>query len=231
MTQPDNMTPYKASVYDANVRSTIPFYEVIHRETVDLVKTVMPAVDCWLDAGCGTGYLVEMALPLFPKTRFILADPSERMLKEAMKRLEGAPRQSVEFLPPLPNQQLSSCPEGLRPQVVTSLLCHHYLHPPQRQEAVRACHHILEDGGVFISFENIDPGSASVARIALERWKRFQIRQGRPDSAAEEHTLRFKTKYFPITIGEHIDLLKTIGFRVAEVFWLSQMQAGFYAIK
>lgn len=42
---------------------------------------------------------------------------------------------------------------------------------------------------------------------------------------------RFKHKYFPITIGEHLNLLKRVGFRVAELFWLSYMQAGFYAIK
>jgi tRNA (cmo5U34)-methyltransferase len=231
MTQSDNMTPYKASVYDAHVRSTIPFYEVIHRETIDLVKTVKPAVDCWLDAGCGTGYLVEIALPIFPQTRFILADPSEGMLREAMKRLHGKPRQRVDFLPPVSNQALSSSPEGKKPQVVTSLLCHHYLQPAQRQEAVRACHHVLEDGGVFITFENLDPGSSTGVQIGLERWKRFQIEQGRPVSTAEDHKLRFKTKYFPITIGKHIDLLKIVGFRETEIFWLSQMQAGFYAIK
>ena len=75
MIQADNNTPYASSVYDQNVRQTIPFYETIHLETIDLVKTVKPDVSCWLDTGCGTGYLVEMALPLFPGTRFVLADP------------------------------------------------------------------------------------------------------------------------------------------------------------
>jgi hypothetical protein len=34
-----------------------------------------------LDTGCGTGYLVELALPVFPQTRFILADPAQAMLE------------------------------------------------------------------------------------------------------------------------------------------------------
>lgn len=231
MTQTDNSTPYNASVYDEHVRSTIPFYEVIHRETIDLVKTAKPDVGCWLDAGCGTGYLVEMALPLFPETRFILADPSEGMLQEAVKRLQGTSGERVEFLPPVPNEQLAAWGESLKPQVVTSVLCHHYLQPAQRREAVQACYRILEDGGVFITFENFDPGTTVGTRIALERWKRFQIEQGRSVSAVGEHKLRFKTKYFPITISEHIDLLRSVGFLAAEIFWVSQMQAGFYAIK
>ncbi len=35
----DNTTPYKACEYDRNVRQTIPFYELIHAETIDLIKS------------------------------------------------------------------------------------------------------------------------------------------------------------------------------------------------
>ena len=88
MKQSDNTTPYKACEYDKNVRQTIPFYELFHAETIDIVKSLKPQTKIWLDTGCGTGYLVESALTHFPQTFFILADPAEGMLIEAKKRLQ-----------------------------------------------------------------------------------------------------------------------------------------------
>ncbi|MGD0231966.1 MAG: hypothetical protein ABSC19_16690 [Syntrophorhabdales bacterium] len=47
----------------------------------------------------------------------------------------------------------------------------------------------------------------------------------------DEHRSRFGKSYFPITIAEHLELLRATGFSTVEIFWLSHMQAGFYAIK
>ena len=231
MAQPDNATPYQAAEYDRNVRQTIPFYETIHQETIDLVSTVRPDVRCWLDTGCGTGYLVELALPLFPTTQFVLVDPSEAMLRQARERLKAAPGDRVRFLDPVASEGLSAHCGGLTVQVVTAILCHHYLQPDKRPAAVAACYRVLEDDGLFITVENIEPVTERGTRIGLERWKRRQVGQGWPPEAVEAHQRRFKTRYFPIPILEHLDVLKAAGFRVVEAFWLAQMQAGFYAIK
>jgi tRNA (cmo5U34)-methyltransferase len=231
MVQADNSTPYASSVYDQNVRQTIPFYETIHLETIDLVKTVKPDVSCWLDTGCGTGYLVEMALPLFPGAQFVLADPSKAMLAQAMERLKDVPEGRLKFLPLVQSEYLLSHKEAVIPQVITAVLCHHYLQPLQRQEAIRSCYQMLDDDGLFVTFENIEPCTLRGTQIGLTRWKSFQLRQGRTPSIVEDHAKRFKTKYFPITVNEHVELLRMVGFDVVELFWLSHMQAGFYAVK
>lgn len=36
---------------------------------------------------------------------------------------------------------------------------------------------------------------------------------------------------FPITLEQHIELLKKCGFRSVNVLWASYLQAGFWAIK
>jgi len=53
----------------------------------------------WLDTGCGTGNLVELALKAFPDTRFILADPTEKMLHAAVARLKGSYGEPVDVSP------------------------------------------------------------------------------------------------------------------------------------
>jgi tRNA (cmo5U34)-methyltransferase len=227
----DNTTPHKAAEYDPNVRRTIPFYEVIHQEIVNLVKAVKPDVAWWLDTGCGTGYLVELALQAFPQTRFVLADPSETMLGQAQSQLESVAGERVRFLEPAGSASLVEQMGDVMPQVVTAVLCHHYLRPAGRRRAVQACYDVLDRRGLFVTVENVAPRTEQGTRIGLERWKRYQMQAGRSEAVVNSHLERFNTKYFPITIDEHIRLMTEVGFQVVEPFWLSQMQAGFYGIK
>ncbi len=227
----DNTTPYKASEYDENIRKTIPFYDAFSQQTIALVEAVIPNPEVWVDTGCGTGALVEKAHLEFPDTRYILADPSEKMLLETKKRLfHHLPKQNITLLEPVDSQGLPGRIKE-KTDVVTAIQCHHYLQKDQRKEAVRACHEILKEGGLFITFENIRPETPEGIKIALDQWREFQLGQGREKDAVEAQLQRFDREYFPITVQEHLQLLRETGFRTAELFWYSCMQAGFYGIK
>jgi len=230
VTRSDNATPHAAHVYDRGVRQTIPFYETIHAETLNLVKTIRPDVACWLDTGCGTGFLVSQALPIFPHTRFIVADPSEGMLQQARRRLAGQ-EQRVQFLPPVDSQGLLVYRGQFSLQVITAILCHHYQSLEARRQSLYACRELLEQDGALVVVENISPDSEQGTQIGLDRWQRFQLEQGRSEADVAEHLARFNTRFFPISVHEHVDLLRQAGFRVVELFWYAQMQAGFYALK
>jgi tRNA (cmo5U34)-methyltransferase len=227
----DNATPHRATEYDSSVRKTIPFYETIQREAVDLVLAVRPDVRFWLDTGCGTGFLVELALPRFPQTRFVAADPSPGMLELARERLATVGGDRVRFLEPAGSAGLAGGIGEERPQVITAVMCHHYLGPEGRREATRACFDLLESGGLFVTFENVTPRTDRGVEIGLERWRRFQVEMGRSEATVARHLTRFGTEYFPITVGNHLRLLEETGFRTVELVWRSQMQAGLYAIK
>jgi tRNA (cmo5U34)-methyltransferase len=231
MSSQDNTTPHESSDYDHHVRQTIPFYETMHREAVDLVRRAMPGASCWLDTGCGTGYLVELALPLFPETQFLLADPSTPMLEQAARRFQGLDPSRLRFLDPVTSQDLPSRLDGAVPQVVTAMQVHHYLQPPERRRAVEACYRVLPHGGLFVTFENVAPRTDTGIRLGLDRWNHFQIQQGRSPEVVAQHRTRFNTRYFPITVDGHLALLGEVGFQVVELFWYSQMQAGFYGLK
>jgi tRNA (cmo5U34)-methyltransferase len=227
MAQTGNTTPHAAALYDRGVRQTVPFYETLHTQTLDLVRVVKPNATCWLDTGCGTGYLVESALPLFPYTRFALADPSAEMLVQAQLRLKD---DRVTFLTAAPSEGLAAVCGDLRPEVITALMCHHYLQPHQRRAAVQACYDVLSPGGLFIVFEHIAPTMPRSVEIGLTRWKNFLMQNYSPEAVAEQ-AKRFNTRFFPVTVAEHLTLLRSVGFDLVEQFWLAQMQAGFYAVK
>ena len=226
----DNSTPHKASDYDREIFKTIPFYHLFHTETIDLVRTLLPDVSVWLDTGCGTGYLAEQALPLLPKTRFLLADPASAMLDQARLRLARFPSARICFLGAFPSEELSAIVSET-PEVISAIQCHHYGGDEARKRATDTCFRLLEKGGLHVTFENIRPDTVRGVEIGLNRWCHFQIEAGRPEQAVEEHRSRFGKNYFPITIADHLELLRVTGFSVVEMFWLSHMQAGFYAIK
>jgi tRNA (cmo5U34)-methyltransferase len=225
----DNATPFPAARYDAHVERTIPYYASFHEETFQLVGTIASAPAVWLDTGCGTGNLVEKALPLFPTTHFLLADPSTAMLDQARAKLAGAGPGRVTFLDATGSRDLA--PGPVRCDVITAIQCHHYLDHEGRRAAVGACYRLLAEGGLFVCFENIRPMSARAVEIGKEYWKGYQVRQGKPRDEAAAHIERFDREFFPLTVTEHLDLLRESGFQTAELFWYSYMQAGFYAIR
>ncbi len=232
MTTPnDNATAHPADQYDAGVRQVIPFYDTIQGETLDLVRTVAGEPARWVDTGAGTGAFVERALAAFSRTRFVLADPSEAMLGQARLRLGKVSPERVTVLPAMGSAGLSRVEPPLRAQVVTAILCHHYSTPPERRAAVQACHDILTPGGLLVVFENVDCDSPEGRKLGLERWRQFQLQQGRTPEEVEKHLARFGTELKPVRIVEHLQLLRTVGFATAEIFWRAHTQAGFYAIK
>lgn len=230
----DNSSAHPATQYDAEVRKVIPYYDAIQSETLDLVRSITGEPACWIDTGAGTGALVERALTSFPRTKFLVADPSEAMLgqaRERFARLGAEAAALVTVLPPVASDGLPQVAPALRAQVVTAIMCHHYLEPEARRAAVRGCFETLEPGGVLVVFENVESESARGRELGLRRWRELQERQGRSPQAAERHLSRFGTELKPVRIDEHLALLRETGFGVSEMLWRAHMQAGFYAVK
>ena len=226
----DNTTPHKAANYDVDVRKTVPFYDLFYSQTIDLVKSAKPDVKVWLDTGCGTGWLVSEAVAHFPETFFILADPSQSMLDEARKKLASLSPSHVRFVAPVGTQKLI-LDDNTEPDVITAIQCHHYLDAATRRIATKRCYELLTNGGIYITFENISPYTPAGIKIGSDRWRRYQLSQGRDEKTVNEHLERLDKAYFPISASAHIELLNECGFGASELFWFSNIQAGFYATK
>ncbi|MDP3066165.1 MAG: class I SAM-dependent methyltransferase [Methanobacteriaceae archaeon] len=231
MKRSENTTPHLASDYNSQINAIIPFYESFHQETVNIVKDMGLKPKTWLDTGCGTGSLIKKAIKEFPSTKFILCDPSAEMLSQAHKKLKNIhPPEKLLFLKPLPTQDF---PPGLcaQPDVITAIQSHHYLSENDRKKTIRSCYNLLKEGGVYITFENIRPTTEKGIEIGIEHWKNFQLQQLRDPNTVKSHLERFDQEFFPITVEDHLFLLRETGFRVVEILWYAYMQAGFYAIK
>ncbi len=227
----DNLTAHKAADYDQKVGQTIPFYDTIHAEVLRLVKLIKPEVQCWVDTGCGTGRLVQQALKSFPATHFILADPSEAMLGQARARFAKEESDRLKLLPPVGSADLVLHLNNSAAEVLTAVQCHHYLQRAERLTALQACYDVLKPGGLFMSFENIAPRKPEGVRFGLAGWGSFLMEHGWTEQDADRHLARYGREFLPITVEEHLAALTQTGFSVVEIFWHSQMQAGFYALR
>lgn len=220
----DNITSHPSDAYDTEISKVIPYYSAIHDEIINLIKSLPIIPSLWLDTGCGTGNFVNHAMKIFPKTHFYLADPSEKMLELAARKVKG---DNITFFTPTGTEGLQQHSSNSF-DVITAIQCHHYLSKEKRFQAVSSCYSLLADNGIFVTSENIRPQTPEGIEIGLRYWHDFQERQGRTETDIQNHLMRFDREYFPLTIREHLELYRAAGFRVTEVLWVSYLQAAFY---
>jgi tRNA (cmo5U34)-methyltransferase len=222
----DNTTAHPAGEYDKNIRKSIPFYDQFHEAAINVVAAYIHDPMIWIDVGCGTGTFVERAYDSFPTVEFIMTDPSAAMLDLAKAKLTGKNRATV--LAPVTAEKLD-IPK--RADVVSAIQSLHYLDANGRKQAVQNCFHLLRKGGIFVTFENIKPLTDKGTEIGTSNWQGFEVRAGKSIDEARKHVQRSGVEFFPITVEEHLRLLREANFSVVELLWYSYVQAGFYCIK
>ncbi|MGN0813888.1 MAG: class I SAM-dependent methyltransferase [Candidatus Coproplasma sp.] len=220
----DNTTPFAAKSYDKEINNTIPYYGEFYDQTLDVIEQYESGRIKWLDLGCGTGTLQEIARQRFSDIQFTLVDPSEKMLEQAKRKLNDGSVQYICASSACINFQ--DCFD-----VVTAIQSHHYMREEERRKATERVYNALASGGIYISFENVIPEDEELKAAELLRWGRYQQRHGKTAEEAKAHNSRCGVNYFPLTVNQHINLLKETGFSKVHVFWLSYMQMGIYAIK
>ena len=220
----DNKSAFGAEEYDIKIKKTLPYYDDFFEQIIELVDVCNYKTVKWLDVGCGTGKMAERALEKFKIEQFVCCDCSEKMLEIAKNR---CPFSNVEFV--LANLLNISYRNEF--EIITAIQVNHYLQKEERKLALQKCYEALKENGLFISFENFAPFSELGKRLYLDKWKEYQIRQGKTVTECEKHRERYGKDYFPITLTEHISLMHDCGFRVVEILWISNMQVGIWGMK
>ena len=220
----DNASAFNSDEYDRRIRQTLPYYGEFYEQAADAAEACLSGPLTWLDAGCGTGKMGEVALRRLDIARFVFCDSSAEMLEIARERFSG-PRTA--FL----QADIRELDFTGRFDVVTAIQVNHYFHEEDRILAIRSCARALKPGGVFITFENFAPFTAQGKQLALDRWKAFQLRQGKSPEECAAYLARYGKDYFPITVSDHLETMNRCGFSAVEVLWLSGMQVGLLGIR
>jgi tRNA (cmo5U34)-methyltransferase len=220
----DNKSAFDSSNYDRKIKQTLPYYDEFYREVIELVKVFHKSAIKWLDIGCGTGKMGSVAFENIELEKFVFCDCSDEMIEIAKGRFH------------YPNAEFSVCdiqdlPYENEFDVITAIQVNHYLHIDERKIALEKCYKALKDNSLFISFENFAPFTELGQSIYLEKWKRYQMKQGKSLDECQKHINRYGKDYFPISMSENIELMRNCGFKAVEILWLSNMQVGFWGMK
>ena len=220
----DNTSAFCASEYDKEIRKVLPYYEDFYKQVVDIAKIQFDRPVTWLDIGCGTGKMADAAYKAVNIDKFVFCDNSERMLEIARNRFKNTRTQFI--LSSFLDLQLT-----IPFDVITAIQVFHYFQKEDRIKAIKKCYDNLSSNGIFITFENFALYSEVGKHLLLERWKSYQLSQGKDIASCNAQMNRCGKKYFPISISEHLELLRQCGFGQAEVIWVSNMQVGLLGIK
>lgn len=220
----DNISAFCASKYDEEIRKTLPYYEDFYKQVVDIAEIQFDRPLTWLDVGCGTGKMAEAAFRALAIKKFVFCDSSDEMIEIAKNRFPG---DRSEFI----FSSFLNLKETVSFDVITVIMVFHYFNREERRKAIEKCYKNLRPNGIFITFENFAPYSEAGKRLFLKRWRSYQLSQGKSAGSCDEHMGRYGERYFPISISEHLDLLRQCGFERAEVLWVSNMQVGLLGIK
>lgn len=220
----DNKSAFNSIEYDRKIKQTLPYYDEFYEQVIELVKLFNYNALRWLDVGCGTGKMGSVAFENLELERFVFCDSSDEMIRIAKEYFKC---HNAEFSV-CDIKKLSYANEF---NVITAIQVNHYLHIDERKIALQKCYEALENNGLFISFENFAPYTNLGRSIYLEKWKRYQIKQGKSLEECENHIKRYGKEYFPISLSENIELMRNCGFKTVEILWLTNMQVGFWGIK
>lgn len=220
----DNASAFLSGEYDQEIKRTLPFYESFYEQVLDVVNAHFETELTWLDIGCGTGKMAEIAFQKADIRKFTFCDNSDQMIEIARRRFNN---NCAEFIT-APIQELNI---SQKYNVITAIQVFHYLSQRERLSAIKKCHSSLDENGIFISFENFAPYTWTGKDLFMKRWRQYQISRGKSIVDCDKHMSRYGKQYFPISITEHLSLLHQSGFRTAEILWVSNMQVGMLGIK
>lgn len=210
--------------YDRGIVATLPYYEEYFEQIVDIVHTVFHIPIAWLDIGCGTGKMANIAVKNLQVKNMVCCDNSPQMLKIAKEHICSS---KVDFL----ETSIQNLEYNSDFDVITAILITHYLEYEDRVTSIRNCYNALKKNGLFFTVENFAPVNDVFKTLYMERWKNYQYKNGKSEEECQSHMLRYNTEYFPITITEQIRVLQKCGFKNVEIFWCSYMQVGILGIK
>ena len=221
----DNASPVSSAGYDKQIVNSMPYYNEFAGQIIDVLQCTGRKSFEWLDLGCGTGSLAEKVLEVFPESKFVLVDPAENMLDQARARFK-----EYDFgFADVGSQDFPAMEECF--DVISAVQCHHYLNKTERLHVTEKIYKSLRFGGYYFCFENIISEDPDITDFEMRRWAEYRIRHGYERSDMENFLARRGKNYFPITVKEHIAVLKQAGFEKIHVFWRSYMQMGIYAVK
>jgi SAM-dependent methyltransferase len=157
-----------AAGYDAAAEHIHPYYLEIQGVILQSLPFPRDAEFLLVDAGGGSGRLVERFLRQFPRARALIVDQSEAFLALAQQRLSAFGDRAVCRLARLQDDWTPDLPAA--PAAIVSMSAIHHLDPGEKQDLYQRCHAVLAPGGVFLNGDEVRATDDAAYLAQVQAW-------------------------------------------------------------
>lgn len=229
--------------YDAAAHFIHPRYLEIQDEILRILGQRSDETPLIVDAGGGSGRLIDRILDALPQATGVVVDQSEPFLAYSAVRLRRfGPRAHV-VQARLQDDWGARLPAA--PTAIVSTSAIHHLEPAEKQQLFARCHAYLAPGSVFINGDEIRQPTDAGFRQELQQWADHMYRElatGRIPAAFAEMVDKWRRRNIDEfdapkhsgddcleTIDTQLSYLRAAGFWNPRVTWQQQMWAVFVA--
>lgn len=236
------MTEYRwnqketAAGYDAGAPLVHPYYV----EVQDAVMAALPADPGFIvDAGGGSGRLLERCLDRWPACCALLFDQSEAFLDLARSRLARFGDRASFHQARLQDDWRSLLTWA--PHAIVSTSAVHHLLPDEKRDFYARCANALAPAGVLINGDEVRDADDAVYRATVEKWAQHMQQladEGRVSAAMADALLKWRARNVEDfgqprnsgddcheTIATQLDYFRDAGLDTVRVGWQQEMWA------
>ena len=234
-----------AAGFDAAAEIIHPYYIELQDRVLDLLPFSRESDFLLVDAGGGSGRLVEKFLNRFAPARAIIIDQSSAFLALAERRLAAFGPRTECRLARLQDDWTASLPQP--PAAIVSMSAIHHLEPAEKRDLYRRCFEALVPDGLLVNADEVRPENDEEYLARCRAWvahKKRAIAAGLiPESIhtalrgwEERNVLRFGEPRKSgddchETIDAQLGYLTAAGFRQVSCPWQEQMWAILHGVK
>lgn len=229
----DRILPFEfneevANVFDDMVKRSVPFYEEIHRLTLDIVERYHTGKGPIIDLGCSTGTTFKLITKEFPDQdfHFIGIDNSQAMLKKAKEKLLPLKLKKLELRhESMEESQLDNA------EIVILNYTLQFLPVDKRVHLLQKIHQYLSPGGVMLLSEKIKSPRSDMQDLITNLYYDFKRRNGYSELEISQKREALENILIPLTPEEQLDMLKEAGFKKVEMLFRWYNFASYIGIK
>jgi ubiquinone/menaquinone biosynthesis C-methylase UbiE len=210
----------------SEVRGGIPLAREQLKTLAHLVLAAQPALQNFIDLGCGDGILGRTLLKYFPNAKGVFVDFNTHMLQAAQKEMPAA--QNHRFVQA--DLSLKAWPSlfdaNARFGAVVSGFAIHHLPDARKRELYGEIHRLLIPGGIFLNLEHVASPAPWIAQIHEELFIdslfEYQTNKGATQTR-EQVAARFrerieKTENILALVETQCAWLREIGFQEVDCY-------------
>lgn len=232
-----------ARAYDAAAEYIHPCYVEIQDQILHLLCQRSDDAPLVVDAGGGSGRLMERILEQLPHAEGVLFDQSEPYLALSAERLSRFGSRATLVQHRLQDDWGQALPRPA--SAIVSMSAIHHLDPREKQALFARSRENLVPGGAFINGDEIRQDSEDTYLAELKRWAQHMqqgLAAGRIPTAFSEMVSNWKRRNidqfggvkqsgddYHETVEVQLDYLRAAGFADAKITWQQKMWAIFVA--